>query len=284
MKNCTVLLALLAAFVLAFGTSTRAGTIHDDLIVLYEFENNANLGENNSTVASGNSGTVNGTVTQDSGGLIDNAAQFTLDGLVNNIDAAIADVTAMSATVDEGFSVSLWMKHGGIPDGDGIDSRRNFWFAGAIDTPDNINFNYQGSTDFYWSNGPLGQVSDGTLDPVLDDNTWHQLGFTMSAVSAGNRTAKLFLDGSKIDELTAADGALTTTSFTVARGASDKGYDGLMDDFAVWGREVSESEMGTIHSQGLLGVGVIPEPGTFALSALGLLSLAFVAWRKRRSR
>ncbi len=73
-----------------------------------------------------------------------------------------------------------------------------------------------------------------------------------------------------------------------AENAGSRAFTGLLDDVALFAGVVDSADIAAIAA-GQMSPGdfiqgaAVPEPGTFALAALGLLGLGLVGWRKRRS-
>ena len=55
---------------------------------------------------------------------------------------------------------------------------------------------------------------------------------------------------------------------------------GLMDDYGIWNRTLTDAEITGIYDNGLLGQGIIPEPSSMLLALWGLVGLAAYRWRR----
>lgn len=123
-------------------------------------------------------------------------------------------------------------------------------------------------------------------DQTIADGEWHHIAFTFA-----NNEAKLYLDGV---ELTEADGtlykakdndvlALHNTPFHLNIGRRSDGlassyYEGLIDEVAIWNSVLSADEIKWLYFS---SVHAIPEPSTFVLLALAVIS---IIWPRRRRR
>ena len=134
----------------------------------------------------------------------------------------------------------------------------------------------------------------GIAASALSTGSWHYLTATFDGTGSVG-VAKIYWDGILKDTHTGNDvlsnGSWVsgTTGLTGKIKASAQayylGHNGTtndcsfaIDDFGIWDRVLTTDEITTLAS----GVSPIPEPSTFILLSVGLLSLIAYAWRKRK--
>ena len=127
---------------------------------------------------------------------------------------------------------------------------------------------------FLGSTGTATAFLAQTPYPSLND--WHQVVATWDGTTSADGV-KLYVDGSLAAQATA-NGSLNDTHNLFLGGSGIWRYDGLLDEVALYDYALSLAQVQALYSAR------IPEPSTFLLSALGLLGMAFVGWRRRRKR
>ena len=299
--------ALLATVVAVALAGTASAALTDGLILLYEFENAGNLAENS---ASGNAGT-NVDVTQNAGGQIGNAGDWAAinDAYGARLLVNPADLTNIqfggTGIGDGSISVSFWMKNSGNPTISSTNAESTYPTAyPAGGTWRSLNNNYvPGNQDgnlqlnMFSSGGAQGSVSAnysplGDSDPSfsLHDDAWHHVAYTLERAS-NVTTATLFSDGQKLVGPSAQNPAAADQVNGHPLGQWVIGTDsegnvgvrttGLLDDYGIWNRTLSDAEITQIYDNGLQGQGIIPEPSSMLLALWGLVGLAAYRWRRR---
>jgi len=130
-----------------------------------------------------------------------------------------------------------------------------------------------------WTQFPAGTIFKQTNGGIaatsgsIGDDNWHHLAFTFDRNASG--TQQVFIDGA-LDSTATPAGAWSWNNQPIYIGRSWDAfwyrYNGLMDDFRLYDRKLSDVEIASI----------VPEPSTFALSAFGLLGLLACSRRRRR--
>jgi hypothetical protein len=147
--------------------------------------------------------------------------------------------------------------------------------------------------DLLWSGGrrlrfyteATSVLSTATV-PVQDE-LWHQAGFVFDS-----GTVTFYFDGEQLGDSVAVPGvteiATQNDNWTLvedARPVSQLGEyfrGGSYDEAALWYRAVSAEEMRTLYEEGFSNAssGVIPEPSTIGLLAIGLVGVVLQARRR----
>ena len=296
--------ALLTTVVAVALAGTASAALTDGLILLYEFENAGDLGANS---ASGNSGTNSG-VAHTGSGLIGGASDWAADGAI--ISVAASDLPNIEFAGDGGGDGSrtfaFWIKTtetarttfystGAIPYGSPYPPNAAVWRSYALDyTP--ANFSQLEAFSFSAPDGGFS-AKYNTKDNAaftLHDDAWHHVAVTMMR-SGGITETTIYADGQLLPavDVDSANPAgkshpngypfVHFTLGTNAEGSTNQDLNGLLDEFGIWNRQLSPSEISTIHSNGLSGQGIIPEPGSLLLALLGLVGVAAHGWRRCRS-
>ncbi len=261
-----------------------------DLEVHYTFDQDALISGSGGVFdnsGNGNSATlVNGVSSVD--GMIDGASRHT----PTTTPATVAYIAADDLTVGNfsggSFSMSIWFKTdniyrssqglvtkarsssgaqgwGLLVHGNANDDLTRLMFVGTDKaTSTSYQFNYD--------------------DVTLASDTWYHVAFTYDTDS-GEFT--LFLNGESQGAYTLGNlsanfdvlAPLTLGASVATDGAVTRAYSGLLDDFGLWSRALTEAEIQQIYTQGMSGH-AIPEPSV----ALALLSGALLLGGFRRFR
>ncbi|MEM9346055.1 MAG: LamG domain-containing protein [Planctomycetota bacterium] len=268
MTNFTQLFATGAiASACLFGAPSAQAEIADELVSYWDWEGSFNdqFGAGNGTginTPGFNSGLF-GQALELAGGSTDNYVEITNESLYD------------FGAAGNGFTFSTWTRVDAfdtdfqtlISKGDGFDQFRAARYFG---TPQ-INFVAGG--------GGAELPHDGS-QPAIDDGAWYHI---VTVHNGGGGNNELWINGSLITSGSRTDVADTDNSLWIGNNPDnpDRGWDGLLDDTAIWGRALSSSEITQIYNEGLGGnslATIIPEPGSLALLGLGgLLTL-----RRRR--
>jgi len=270
MKNCTILLALFAAFGLSMAPTASAGLIH-----------HYKLDETTGTTAGDSAGSVNGTLTYYTGG---SAFSFDDDGVTGKVDDALQfthskrqvvvlpDDTFTFGTSD--YTIATWVKRSSIGDRNGIWGQAST--AGSAAGSAWAQFSADNTVRWLEDKGS-GHEDVNSIGTIMADDTWHHLAFVREGA-----TISLYIDGS-FDNSSTDSGTFdmygddgTHIGENNAAPGSDRSLDGALDDFQVYDQALTSGEVASLYNN---PGSVIPEPSSFVL---GLLGLAFVAWRRRR--
>ena len=123
-----------------------------------------------------------------------------------------------------------------------------------------------------------GQATTDTV-PI---NEWTFFATTLPNNALGSETV-VYFNGQPAASTSMGDWTVNTVvewDFEIGQWAGyDADFIGVIDEVAAFDYELTGQQIA-----GLFDAATVPEPSTFVMAALGLLGLAFVAWRKRRSR
>ena len=142
---------------------------------------------------------------------------------------------------------------------------------------------------------PAALLADAGSDPPtnplvhaedLADGGWHHMSMTWTGED--DDTLKLFVDGALSAVRTQAAGDFNISGWDVGKKYDGTSYfAGSMDDVRMYDRALSDGGVSVIGQMaggdvGQLYAAGIPEPGTLALLASGLLGLMLTIWARRR--
>jgi len=275
MRNCTIVLALFAAFVLALGTWAQAATIYSD-----DFSGNgANL---NGTAPDTRPGTETWASTTNNY-FLDNGTVGWFDGSlpnpgasgINGTSAAWLPFTPVAGKI---YQVSADMTarasghHTNLSLGFAEFDAKTGYFQNTV--------NGYGHTRLYinlWTN-PTG---DGRTAPGVRDSGWSSFGsinrdqtyaiktvFDAQDANPANWTMEWFVDGSQVRVPTTASSGSYADIHYVGFTAAENRTHGTIDNLLL--EDVTPADT------------VIPEPSTLVIWALGLLGLLLVGRRRKR--
>jgi hypothetical protein len=225
----------------------------------------------------------NGAVAGAPGGIAGNAMHLRSVSTTANEHLRVAigyGGTASAANLGTSFTVAAWYRLDSPPSG----SASNRYFV------------YEGATDFDLSYGirDLNGADDVTNAGINDGQFFNQnkaLGITVdgAGLPGWHHVLQTFtFNGSTIDINAWIDGVAlgtiyagvvtatvndTAINFGAPRGTvTDRGFDGLIDEVALWNRPLNNDEVAAVYQRGLAGL-AIPEPSVTLLGGLGLLAL-----------
>lgn len=127
----------------------------------------------------------------------------------------------------------------------------------------------------------LGYVETTASAPItgLAEETWQHVVMVYNVPTAGDKTVSIYMNGSTTTPVVATDtsGTFAFTSLHIGSERSfsgtDRDWDGMIDEFAIWNRALTTDEISEVYQLGLAGMAV-PEPSSFALlGTFGLLAL-----------
>jgi len=157
------------------------------------------------------------------------------------------------------FDFSYWIdEDGGTNNGGNIDGN------GAM-------FVDNGTTNFAHVHTFAGNQWDHVLQTVVSSGGTTTVSTYINGALAGSDTGPTISMG--------ASAGLTDTGINFGRArnsASDRPFDGLIDEIGIWNRELTSAEITEAYNLGLSGqaLNTIPEPSSAVLLALGGLALA----------
>jgi hypothetical protein len=287
----TLLLAALA--ILTFSLQPVQGALIDNLVGYYRYEGVNDF--SNDPAASGPDGSgVNGATTGVAGGVAGNAMSLTPTSppattAAQSMNTAISygAATASANELGRSFTVSAWYKLNAAPAANG--SSRYFVYEGQT----NFDISYglrDTDADTSIDDGQFfSDAADGS-DPsvnVVDGGsqaTWHHVLATHVFDGVSTTVITGYVDGVNVatlnvDSILNATLALTFTDVginvgTARNGTNNRGFDGLIDEVAMWSRVLSANEIQQVRSLGLAGAPLtIPEPSSLVIAAALLAGL-----------
>lgn len=259
-KNHLILLASFATL------ATSQGALTTGLVGFWDFEGNtANGGSGGSAF----NGTLMGNAS--TGG----APKVGTGALLMDGNGDYLDITS-TVDVNQAWTVSAWFQSDVAPTGRGMvfESSGGYAMSFGIREGSAGNTNFQAYADISTGSDPFTDYQ--VLDAETED-TWHHilLAFTPSTSStAGSVTG--YLDGTQRYSLTIPVnvGLVAANGFHIGtfRSASDRWFDGSIDEVAMWNRTLDSTEASEVFAVGQAGLS-IPEPSVAMLGSVGLLLL-----------
>jgi len=203
------------------------------LVAYYPFNGNANDESGN-----GNNGTVSGaSLVNDRGGQSNSAYSF--DGS--------SGITVPRVLLDENYSVSVWFNSSN--EDNGYTTILGFNNPGTDET--NMSLFHSNTNFLRFNNRNVAAEGGGTNlfgDENLHDGTWHH-----AICVKDTNTLTLFVDGSKVAELSDAENAtarlveLQIGYNVTIQGLGSRAYDGNIDDIRVYNRALPEQEVADLY-------------------------------------
>ena len=280
--------------------ATSQAALTTNLLAYYDFEETGTNGLKNkapgATAYHGSwSGSFNGS-DADGPGFTGNASYNPGDGLsdrstllvgnaLNIVDGnnTFADMPIGSADTGKTMTVSFWSY---LAPGTGNGSARFHAFetgdSGVYDLSVGTTSSYSSTgRDDYAAYGPSNKQI-GTSVAGFSEESWDHHVIT-TTLSGANINTAYYLNGAPTRSDT--DGVAANFTFTGLHfgdgraGSGERDWDGLIDEVAIWGRALTPTEVGELHTRGSNGLAVVPEPSSAAL--LGLGGLALILHRRK---
>ena len=243
---------------------------------------------------------------------VNNGATFVVDGIRGPVGAfdgttSSVDVSASGYSITESpnfqFSTSFWIKPTAIGAPPASNAIMGATSSGVIEIVGPGSWGGMGGV-----NGSIGVNSGGGAGSVADvasidvyDGNWHHVLMQWvdpDGTVAGNTGAEatIYIDGILGTDSNGAtsyngNGQLAPSMLLGGPvvgsngGPNDDYYTGLLSDVVFFNRQLTPAEVSeamALSANAPAGPAV-PEPSTFALAALGLLSVGCIMWRRRNS-
>lgn len=268
--------------------ATSQAALVSGLVGYYDGEDN-----NNDPLASDTDALTNvGVDTGVAGGIAGNAFEF--DDTSGDTLTALTSYSATGVSdLGDTFTIAAWYNLDTDADPTGNGGNRHFI--------------WENSTDFdfsYWIDNDGGILdATGVQAMFVDDattnfgtytkGTWQHVAQTIVS-AGGTTTVTTFVDGVSVGSdsgPTATMGNISPTAgledpginFGRARTpASDRPFDGKIDEIGIWNRALTQQEISdavTLGNRGLRLTDAVPEPSSTALLGLGGLA---IIWRRRK--
>ncbi len=286
-KNMNMKMKYACMLAAAFGcAATTQAALTTNLVGYYQFESDL-------TDSSGNGNDATSTFTWDTGvnatgpGFTGNAAFDGGDGLsdrgtllvgnsLNVVDANGEYITVPLGTTELGtaFTISAWTylapgASNGSPRFHAFEASNNWdvsWGTVNGDTDNMIAY--------------VGQVLLSPEAPVTHE-TWQHVAHVFTTEGANTRLT-VYVDGTSVITGTTATGNMNFAALHFGdyrAGTSDRDWDGMLDEVAIWDRALDTTEITGVYQAGLAGV-AIPEPSSSAF-LIGLGGVAFLLRRRQ---
>ncbi|MGC4016232.1 MAG: LamG domain-containing protein [Luteolibacter sp.] len=207
--------------------------------------------------------------------LVGNAANFTH----SSTDAITTGFG--TATLGQSYSISAWF-YAAI-DPNQAASQRYFIFEDGTNTSQfNLSYGSQAASAnatslslWSYNNGQTATAIQGSLST----NAWHQVVQTVTPNGA-NSTITVYIDGTLYGSYTTTNGQPSFTDINIgnARDGQSRGWDGMIDEVAIYNRTLTQADVTELRNLSLAGLAV-PEPTTAMFGGLGTLLLL----RRRRA-
>jgi gliding motility-associated-like protein len=211
--------------------------LQNGLVAYFPFCGNANDESGN-----GNNGTVNGaTLTSDRFGKINSSYYFSSSGCNTSIQANVN-----TGSIQTGLTISLWI----YKIGEGCISPRLFEFWPGSDGP--------GMAQWYWSfPNPTNELRIGSWTsngfeckaflPAPSINTWSHIVYTNDG-----RVGKFYQEGQLIATVASSGNPILAGNLAIGRMNHPDwdAFNGKIDDFGIWNRALTESEVQQLHTGG----------------------------------
>lgn len=244
-----------ARFLAFFGltlTPWAGARIQDGLISYLEFEAEATT----NALTAGPDGILQlGATAGAPGGLRGNA--LLLDASAGNQHVLLPLAFGPGTDLGQDFTISAWYKLNDLPADNG--SSRYFVFESDINFEVSYGLRNLGLGEPGINDGQVFTGGGGSIGvPDAGLSGWQHVLATY-AIEGETMTVRTFINGSEIQSLTS--GALSFAAsgfhFGAARaGADNRGFDGLMDEVAVWDRSLTEEEIYEVYLRGEAGEGL----------------------------
>ncbi len=244
---------------IALGLTPLEATVDANLVGYYPFE--SDYANASGSLPDGTA--VNSPTAATSGGRVGKA--MSLQGADNDHMNLVASF-GTGTTLGENFTISAWYRlNDPITSPSG--SKRHFVFESSNDF--DVSF---GIRDLGLGDSGLNDGQSYTQGPSLDIADaaipgWHHVAQTYTS-AGGSTTISTYLDGSHLGNLTIPTANLNGNglNFGAPRSSTtNRGFDGLIDEVALWDRALDTTELATVFALGLNGHPLgSPDPGPAA--------------------
>jgi len=163
------------------------------------------------------------------------------DGVNEYLEGASVPLLGTAGTGD--FSISFWIKPKSA-----MSSTQRLWSFGAGGS--------QFQTQLYITSSQLmqfqGPWSDGSTPINLTQDTWQHIVYRVNRASTSNNVG-FVSNGSQVNNKNQDTSGITfdqSGSFYIGRNAGSYGYDGNLDEFALWNKYLTDAECLEIYNGG----------------------------------
>jgi hypothetical protein len=251
------------------GTSAASAALSaTNLLALYDFNGNANDSSGNAPNATLESGAV---ISADGFGYSGNPGDSSLDVTADSAHALTTGLDVSSAISGNAMAVSFWQFN--IGNGAGARSQSTSFgiLGGGLEARGfGAHTTWSDGTIYFDHSGCCTQPSQrltagGFGDSLIDG--WHHI-----VLQVDNGAAQIWVDGTlRSEHLAGAAPIASSLTGEVRVGLQydgTVGFDGRLDEFAVWNTSLEESEIQALAG-GASTLSLIPEPSSGLLLLLG---------------
>ena len=210
----------------------------NDAITYYSMDNEDISGTVLYDVAGSNNGTLNN-ITADTG-KIANARSFNgSSSYIGVPQQVITDIIAADA-----WTIACWIKHGAT-----IDVQGEYLFAGGnggsfLGTGVGINIKSTGEFRAFVGYSGSAPIAESTA--TINDDAWHHVVATYDGT-----TIRLYVDNQADGSISAPSPTWSTANnVEIGKLSSTRHWDGLIDEFAIYDRALSPTEVGDLYNSG----------------------------------
>ena len=201
---------------------------------------------------------------------------YDVDNEFIKLPTGYGNASGSGASLGDSFTISAWYN---LQPVQGNGSARFFVYEGS-DSYNLVSYGVKDTDGDSTIDDGQAYIAPGISQNYANaatQNNWHHVLATFDA-SGGTTTVQYWIDGVKqastMSTTTSGKGAPAIHVGDARAGTTDRDWDGLIDEVAVWDHKLSDAEALNVYTRGSNGQSIIPEPTSLALMGIiGLCSL-----------